>query len=264
MASTKQAKFAQRLLGELEAAAPDIPNAALSAIETVVASVRQTLVELISNPESVSTTTASRAINQLLAAKNLIPVADLEPDQQRWLDWARTQPTNGFLSSLVGQFDRQKQLSSRQWECLSEAFGKAQRELRGEGQPVRTWELNELLGDAPDGRYALPSKTGANDLDFWVVSTNQGRQNPTNKGKRWIRRYLGGQDAVNITPSERRIVAEAIGKLTAEEAAEALARFGREVGTCGACGRSLTDEVSREAGLGPDCRARLGAGLVSA
>lgn len=35
---------------------------------------------------------------------------------------------------------------------------------------------------------------------------------------------------------------------------DALARYGRELGVCGACGRTLTDPESRELGLGPVCR----------
>ena len=39
---------------------------------------------------------------------------------------------------------------------------------------------------------------------------------------------------------------------------DALARFGRELGACGVCGSPLTDEASREAGIGPVCMAKLG------
>jgi hypothetical protein len=37
----------------------------------------------------------------------------------------------------------------------------------------------------------------------------------------------------------------------------AAVRFGKEIGRCYACGRTLTDPVSRELGLGPDCRNKL-------
>ena len=35
---------------------------------------------------------------------------------------------------------------------------------------------------------------------------------------------------------------------------DALARYGQEIGVCGKCGRTLTDSLSRELGLGPVCR----------
>jgi len=38
--------------------------------------------------------------------------------------------------------------------------------------------------------------------------------------------------------------------------AEAMARFGRDVGMCGRCGLALTDETSRAIGLGPVCRGK--------
>lgn len=38
---------------------------------------------------------------------------------------------------------------------------------------------------------------------------------------------------------------------------EAMLRYGREVGCCGHCGRMLTDEASRAAGIGPICAGRL-------
>lgn len=34
---------------------------------------------------------------------------------------------------------------------------------------------------------------------------------------------------------------------------EAMARYGRELGYCGKCGRELTNPLSREMGLGPKC-----------
>lgn len=35
-------------------------------------------------------------------------------------------------------------------------------------------------------------------------------------------------------------------------------RYGREIGKCGVCGRTLTNEESRAAGIGPICRGELG------
>ena len=37
---------------------------------------------------------------------------------------------------------------------------------------------------------------------------------------------------------------------------DALARFGQELGICGMCGSPLTDELSREIGIGPTCRSK--------
>jgi hypothetical protein len=37
-----------------------------------------------------------------------------------------------------------------------------------------------------------------------------------------------------------------------------LKRFGKEIGQCGHCRKQLTDEVSREFGIGPVCRKVMG------
>ena len=37
---------------------------------------------------------------------------------------------------------------------------------------------------------------------------------------------------------------------------DALARYGQELGVCGMCGRTLTDEDSRSIGIGPVCRSK--------
>lgn len=39
---------------------------------------------------------------------------------------------------------------------------------------------------------------------------------------------------------------------------EASLRYGREIGSCGVCGRTLTDEHSRAAGIGPVCAEKTG------
>lgn len=36
----------------------------------------------------------------------------------------------------------------------------------------------------------------------------------------------------------------------------AMRRYGQEIGRCSRCGRTLTDPVSREFGIGPDCRSK--------
>jgi hypothetical protein len=43
---------------------------------------------------------------------------------------------------------------------------------------------------------------------------------------------------------------------------EALERYGREIGSCGHCGRTLTDAESRARGIGPVCAEKLGYDLV--
>lgn len=118
--------------------------------------------------------------------------------------------------------------------------------------------LTAILTGVDDGYYAIPSKTGTNDLDFIRVGTNQGRENPANKGKRRVQRVLGGHGNISITYGEAIEFAEAIAALSPAERLAAQLTFGREIGRCGRCGKSLTDETSRTYGLGPDCRNKVG------
>lgn len=44
--------------------------------------------------------------------------------------------------------------------------------------------------------------------------------------------------------------------LIAQDPKAAMVRYGRELGICGMCGRTLTDEASRAAGIGPVCASK--------
>jgi hypothetical protein len=118
--------------------------------------------------------------------------------------------------------------------------------------------------DVPAGYYATPSLTGNNDLDFWHV------QKPTEgkwAGYTFVKRVLGGHSDQDLPrDSKRRIkddnrrlaratqtaVLEAIVKFGIEKSN---ALFGTELKFCRVCGIHLTDEISRELGIGPVCRA---------
>jgi uncharacterized protein DUF6011 len=109
--------------------------------------------------------------------------------------------------------------------------------------------LIALLLNVPDGYYALPSKTGTNDLDFIVVVTRN--------TKRYVNRYLGGQGPVLITSAEQRAFAQQLSGKAPDQLLALSAVFGIQVGRCGRCGRSLTDQISRARGFGSDCWSKL-------
>lgn len=104
---------------------------------------------------------------------------------------------------------------------------------------------DEVLANVEEGRYALPSATGNNDLDFFRVRVSHGRKE--------VLRVIGGHADQPIPFAQVRDVAERLGALTDAERHDAKALFGRELGVCGSCGRHLTDEASRARGLGPEC-----------
>lgn len=98
------------------------------------------------------------------------------------------------------------------------------------------------------GRYAVetPGELWVNDLTFvqvWV-------------GKRggWKLYMQASDDLGEVADwAKKRLLIE---KIAADPEA-ASRRYGKELGKCGVCGRTLTNDLSRELGIGPVCRSRL-------
>ncbi len=99
----------------------------------------------------------------------------------------------------------------------------------------------------PEGHYATPSRTGANDLDFWRVDRPaEGRW----AGRVFVKRVIGGRADQAVRGAEAVAALQAI---TADHPHHAMVLYGQEIGRCGRCNRHLTDDASRARGLGPDC-----------
>lgn len=106
------------------------------------------------------------------------------------------------------------------------------------------------LPEVPEGYYAVTSRTGNNDLDFFAVDRpTEGRW----AGYVFVKRVIGGHVDTPVRGAEARMALEAI---VEQGVSESQALYGREIGRCGACNRTLTDELSRELGIGPTCRNR--------
>lgn len=106
--------------------------------------------------------------------------------------------------------------------------------------------------EVPAGRYAVETEDGAtNALAFYKVDR------PT-EGK-WA-----GHVFVKLVVSDEeqrmsRVAARAVLAKIAEVGAEAAsARYGHEIGRCGVCDRTLTNDVSRARGIGPICAGNMG------
>ena len=100
----------------------------------------------------------------------------------------------------------------------------------------------------PLGFYAVPTEgTEANDLLFVRVA-----ERPT--GEVRLYQIVGGKTDLPLTAERGRRVLARIDAAGADEAGKT---YADEIGRCWRCGRHLTDEESRAAGIGPDCRSRL-------
>lgn len=100
-------------------------------------------------------------------------------------------------------------------------------------------DLKETAEQVADGRYAIPKEDGT--LMFYSVK----------KGTYTTFVDVWASDArypIKMVPEKLRILKAII------DDPDAGPRFGREIGRCYVCGRTLTDETSRALGIGPVCR----------
>lgn len=110
------------------------------------------------------------------------------------------------------------------------------------------------MPQVPDGRYAIMFD---GTLKFYRVKTGK-------EGGRWagfifLDSGRGGPhgdlqwDAIKNVAYKKQVL-----ELISNDPRSASLRFGQEVGCCGVCGRSLTDETSRAMGIGPICAGERG------
>jgi hypothetical protein len=96
----------------------------------------------------------------------------------------------------------------------------------------------------PHGRYAVTMPD--DKLHFYSFDAGKNRW----EGYTFVKEQFS-DDFVGIRDKGRR--AEIIRRVAADPE-EAMLRYGREIGKCGHCGRTLTNEESRRVGIGPVCR----------
>lgn len=107
--------------------------------------------------------------------------------------------------------------------------------------------------EVPEGRYAI-ERDGV--LKFYKVDRpDKGRW----EGFTFLKSLRGGPhgepaEGAIKRPDLKRSILEQI----AEDPKAATMRYGVELGECGVCGRTLTDETSRAVGIGPVCRGERG------
>jgi hypothetical protein len=105
----------------------------------------------------------------------------------------------------------------------------------------------ELEATVPAGRYAIRVESGVRF--YHVDKPADGRW----AGRTFVSRQAS-DDLFPIRSSKER--AEILQKIAMDPMA-AMLRYGREIGICGLCGRTLTNDESRKRGIGPVCLAKL-------
>jgi hypothetical protein len=101
------------------------------------------------------------------------------------------------------------------------------------------------------GRYAVEDPADG-VLKFYVVDR------PTEgRWAGWVFVSVQASDEEHRIRGPRK-VADILERILAAGVGECSRRYGREIGSCGVCGRTLTNEASRAEGIGPVCAAKLG------
>ncbi|ALH46151.1 hypothetical protein SEA_SQUID_47 [Mycobacterium phage Squid] len=123
--------------------------------------------------------------------------------------------------------------------------------LKAEGYaPER--EIVAGADEVPAGRYAIDTTIHAiNGTAFYKVDR------PT--GGRWagyvfVKQIVGDEER-RLSQKQGGTILRRIAEAGAEAAS---ARYGHEIGECGVCGRTLTNDESRERGIGPICAEKMG------
>jgi Family of unknown function (DUF6011) len=109
-------------------------------------------------------------------------------------------------------------------------------------------QLAARLPELEHGRYAI-------DIDG---VTKFYRVDKPTQGKWAGYTFVKVQASDETHPIRNRAQRIRILSIIAADPQGALQRYGREIGSCGHCGRTLTDQESRERGIGPICWGKLG------
>lgn len=112
--------------------------------------------------------------------------------------------------------------------------------------PRRPVQAQDVYENVPDGNYAILNASGNGDVVFYRVWTRR-------DGSRGVDLQVSD----DFLPVARAQVSGIMDRI-AQDPGRALTRYGHEIGRCGVCNRTLTDEVSRERGIGPVCASKYG------
>jgi hypothetical protein len=163
----------------------------------------------------------TRAQGQVAKAKELI-------EQIREIDPAQADRIRDDLNA-------QWKLGQATFEYVSSAIGTMIDFVKQE-RAAKRGQVSDI--EVPEGRYAAKNTDG--DWAFYRV---------TAKGKVYVFR----SDETRALPF---IVARSVkAKIVEMGLEDSAVTFGRESKFCYVCGHRLTDEVSRDLGIGPKCRA---------
>jgi len=139
-------------------------------------------------------------------------------------------------------------LSDKQYSAIERFMGR-------EGQPEPAGiDLRAL----PEGS-TFHAVEGSSQLAFYRVDNIvTGKLTDRWNGWVFVNQVIGGSKRGEKRGSQRpgssyRGTHEPMMQAILQDPRASMARYGQEIGSCGMCGKVLTDELSRERGIGPIC-----------
>ncbi len=169
---------------------------------------------------------------------------------------------NDFAVSLVNQFNSKGRLSPNQWAAAERMISKmaANKVARdAKSIDVNVGKIKELLVHAKVKRPVFR----AEGLKFSLAPTALKNGQPAaNAGAVYVKagddyqgkiadgKFRAGRDCLDDTP-------QAVVR-AAQDPRGVAVQYGRDTGICACCGRTLTDPVSIEMGIGPICAEKWG------
>lgn len=155
-----------------------------------------------------------------------------------------------FIASLRAERDLAPLTDDVIAQVTKDMASKAIKTLLEMPKPQRTPTPQAPTHDVPAGRYALVSEQDGKTYFFRVDRPTEGRWN----GYTFVK-VQAGDDLWPLKDAAKR--ANVLAQIAADPEA-ASKRYGHEIGSCGVCGRTLTDEQSRADGIGPICKDKMG------
>ena len=166
-----------------------------------------------------------------------------------------SEPQVNFIKRLCQERDLDK-LTKQQYDWLESAEletlnrGQASRVITALKElPKRAYTPTMLWPSVPAGRYAIDDLDGV--TKFYKVDRPE--------DGRWAGMvFVSVQASDEFYPVKHREARRDILNEIEKDPQAAMLRYGQEIGRCGHCGRTLTNEESRARGIGPICYARMG------
>jgi hypothetical protein len=123
-----------------------------------------------------------------------------------------------------------------------EAAGQAVNDLIGVKRGL-TRRISSALPEVPEGHYAVVID---GTTKFYTIKVSS---------KGFISGYVWASDEQHRL--EFPVLRAILNKIVEMGLKESTILFGQKIGTCGRCGRTLTDATSRAAGIGPVCATKI-------